>query len=128
MYLVSLVDPLPATWWENCMLGWAETFAFRIHERDSQQSVGGVNFWEIQPLSSEWGVRSVGMFDVQIDAKFHQQGLGTFLVGQALTQLMQQGVGLCEVQVRASNHQSIRLFEKLGFEQVSQGLEMVREL
>lgn len=126
--LVSLVDPLPATWWENCMLGWAETFSFRIHERETQQPVGGVNFWEIQPLSIEWGVRSVGMFDVHIDANLHQQGLGTFLVGQALTQLMQQGVGLCEVQVRSSNHQSIRLFEKLGFEQVSEGLEMVKPL
>lgn len=122
----SIVDPMPATWWENCMLGMAETFAFRLLERKTQETVGGVSFWEIQPLSLEWGVRSMGMFDVQIAPHLHQQGLGTFLVGQALTQLMHQGVGLCEVQVRASNHQSIRLFKKLGFEQVSHGLEMVK--
>ena len=124
----SVVDPTPATWWENCMLGMAETYAFRLLDRTLQQAVGSVTFWEIQPLSTEWGVRSMGMCNLEVDHTLHQQGLGTFLVGQALTQLAQQSVGLCEVQVRESNYQSIKLFEKLGFEQVSHGLEMVKDI
>ena len=124
----SIVDPMPTTWWDNCMLGMAETFAFYLLEKKTQETVGRVTFWEIQPLSLEWGVRSIGMFDLHVSPPYHQKGLGTFLIGQALNQLNQQGVGLCEVQVRETNHQSTRLFKKLGFEQVSYGLEMVKDL
>ena len=124
----AIIDPTPATWWENCMLGMAETHAFRLLDRNLHQPVGSVTFWEIQPLSMEWGVRSMGMCNLEIDPSLHQQGLGTFLVGQALTQLAEQSVGLCEVQVRASNVESIKLFDKLGFEQVSYGLEMVKDI
>ena len=128
-YQVSaVVDPLASTWWKNCMFGMAEKFAFRLVDRRTQQPVGNVDFWEIQPLSNEWGVRTLGMCDLAIDPASRRNGLATFLVAQALSQLLPQGFGVCEVQVRESNIESIGLFQKLGFENTENGTELSKQL
>ena len=51
-------------------------------------------------------------------------GIATFLVGESLRHLMQQGIGVVEAQCRESDRAAIGVFKKLGFEQVSHGLLM----
>ena len=123
----AIVDPKLGSWWDYCTYGTAEMFQFRLVDRRDQSTVGSVMFWEIQPLSSEWRIRSVGLCDLEIRADLRGRGLGRFLVGQALSQLQQQ-IGRCEVQLRASDEAMLRLVSGLGFERDSHGIEMVRSL
>ncbi len=119
----SLVDPRPSSWWEYCTYGMAETFGFQLSERGAEDPVGQVMFWEIHPLSSEWGVRTVGMCDLWVRPELRRQGLARFLVGQALTQLANQGISRCEVQLRESDAAMMALVQSLEFSQISSGVE-----
>lgn len=121
----SLVDPRPSTWWEHCTYGLAETFGFQLSERGSDNAIGQVMFWEIHPLSSEWGVRTIGMCDLWIRPELRRQGLARFLVGQALTQLTNQGIARCEVQLRESDAAMMALVQSLEFSQISAGIEWI---
>jgi len=123
----AIVDPKLDSWWDYCTYGTAEMFRFRLFDRADQSEVGSVMFWEIQPLSSEWRIRSVGLCDLEIREDLRGRGLGRFLVGQALTQLQPQ-MGRCEVQIRRSDEAMKRLVARLGFERDSEGIEMVRTL
>lgn len=121
-------DPSPRSWWEACTLGHAERMKFELINRFGNFSCGEVNFWDMQPLASDWGVRAAGMFDILIDPVHRRTGLGTFLIGEALRQLKDHGSTIAEVQTRMDDLPSIGLFEKLGFEQIDEGLMFTKQL
>ena len=128
-FQVSAMDhPMLPNWWECCTFGWSEVYGFQISRRSDQEVVGSVLFWEIQPLSSQWGKRTMGLVDLAISPESRQQGLGTFLIIESLRQLADNGVACIELQARSSDEPTQALARKLGFEQISTGQEMRREL
>ena len=122
----AVADPLETSWWESCTLGMAERDRFSVYDKANQNVCGSVQFWDMQPLASGYGYKARGMRDLNVPEELRRGGIATFLVGEALRHLMQQGVGLVEAQTRESDQPAIGVFRKLGFEVVGQGLLMSR--
>ncbi|MGI9495470.1 MAG: GNAT family N-acetyltransferase [Mariniblastus sp.] len=122
----AVADPMESSWWESCTLGMAERDRFSVYDKANQNVCGSVQFWDMQPLASGYGVMARGMHDLNVPEELRRGGIATFLVGEALRHLMQQGVGLVEAQTRESDQPAIGVFRKLGFEEVGQGLLMSR--
>ena len=126
--VIPTVDPMLPNWWDCCSFGWSEIFGFRVSQRSDQQVVGSVLFWEIQPLSKDWGQLTMGLVEMQIDEFVRGQGLATFLIGESLRHLAAQRVASVEVQLRESNEPAISVARRMGFEQISEGREMTLSL
>lgn len=120
----AVADPLEKSWWESCTLGMAERDRFSVYHKSKQNVCGGVAFWDMQPLANHWGVLARGMYGLNVPEGLRRSGIGTFLVGESLRHLMQQGIGVVEAQTWESDTAAIGVFQKLGFEQVSFGLLM----
>jgi ribosomal protein S18 acetylase RimI-like enzyme len=124
----AVADPLEKSWWESCTLGMAERDRFSVCHKSNQQECGHVSYWDIQPLANHWGVLARGMYGLRVSEDQRRSGIATFLIGESLRHLMQQGIGLVEAQCRESDEAAIGVFRKLGFAQVSQGLLMSMKL
>ena len=64
----------------------------------------------------------MGLYDLGIDIDKRRCGRATYLVGEALRQLASQSVALVEVQVNPREVGVAELFNKLGFEEVDEGI------
>ncbi|MFK7768226.1 MAG: GNAT family N-acetyltransferase [Mariniblastus sp.] len=120
----AVADPLEKSWWESCTIGMAERDRFSVYHKSKQNVCGGVAFWDMQPLANHWGVLARGMYGLNVPEELRRKGIGTFLVGESLRHLMQQGIGIVEAQTRESDLAALNVFRKLGFEQVSYGMLM----
>ena len=120
-------DPLSMNWWEACTLGNTNRSVFRLIDRSNSQSQGNISYWDMEPLARNWGVRAMGLFDLRIDEQARQAGLGTFLVGESLRHMQQQGINLVEAQVADDNLAALNLFEKMGFESTDTGSVLGKE-
>lgn len=124
----AVADPLEKSWWESCTLGMTERDRFSIYHKANQNVCGSVSYWDIQPLARNWGYLARGMYDLVIPEELRGIGMATFLVGESLRYLMQQGIGIVEAQTQASDEAAIGVFKKLGFEEVSQGVLMSKSI
>ena len=124
----AIADPLETSWWESCTLGLAERDCFQAHPRNGYEVAGSVKFWDIQPLATKWGVSARGIHELEVDREHEGTGLKLFLLGESLRYLMQQGVGLAEVQCPLSDQSTIECLQKLGFEQTGTASAMSLEL
>lgn len=59
------------------------------------------------------------LFNIAIDPVFQRHGLGRALLEEVIQQLEQRDVITLWLEVRASNHKAIALYESLGFNEVS---------
>lgn len=124
----AVADPLEKSWWESCTLGMSERDRFSVYHKANQAVCGSVSYWDMQPLATHWGVVARGMYGLSVPEDLRRSGIATFLVGESLRHLMQQGTGLVEAQCRESDRAAIGVFKKLGFEQISHGLLMSKPL
>ena len=51
-----------------------------------------------------------------------RRGLATFLVSESLRRLSSQGIAIVEVQTMAANSAARKLYQKLGFQEVDEGV------
>lgn len=122
-YHVETVTDLPAAhWWDACLWGETERTRFSLCERDGGAALGYVTAWDMQPLAGSWGVRAAGLMQLEISTPTRRQGLAMFLLGEALRQLVAQGVTLVEAHIRQENRAALNLFSKLGFQEIDQGI------
>lgn len=119
-------DPLSANWWEACTLGNTNRMVFHLIDRKTGGICGNISYWEIEPLARNWGVRAMGLFDMDVQPEARHSGLGTFLVGESLRHMQQQGMNLVEAQVADDNIAAVSLFEKMGFDTIDTGVVLVR--
>jgi ribosomal protein S18 acetylase RimI-like enzyme len=117
----SEFDPRPATWWEACTIGQRERVRHRIVSRRDGSLCGSVTFWNMERVSSGQGVHTMGLIDLEIDSQLRRQGLGTYLVGEALRSMHDTGMSMAEVQMQDNNLGAIALFRRLGFQQFDRG-------
>ncbi|CAK9883945.1 MAG: Ribosomal-protein-alanine acetyltransferase [Candidatus Erwinia impunctatus] len=59
------------------------------------------------------------LFNLAVDPDFQRQGLGEQLLTGLIAHLVERGVQMLWLEVRASNHAAISLYEKLCFNEVS---------
>jgi ribosomal protein S18 acetylase RimI-like enzyme len=114
-------DPPARSWWEACTFGQTERMRHRLISRRDASSCGSVIFWDMERMSTSWGVHAMGLMDLNIVPELRGRGLATFLVGEALRHAQNSGTSLMEVQVQEQKRAGIGLFEKLGFQRVDRG-------
>ena len=90
----AVADPLESSWWESCTVGMAERDRFSVYHKSNQNVCGSVSFWDIQPLANHWGVLARGLYNLTVSPELRRCGLATFLVGESMRHLMQQGIGI----------------------------------
>lgn len=124
----AIADPIEKNWWESCTLGMAERDQFSVYHKTEQKVCGSVSYWDMQPLANNWGMLARGLFGLNVSEENRRCGIATFLVGESLKHLMQQGIGLVEAQTRESDAAAVGVFKKLEFEDVARGLLMSKKI
>jgi GNAT superfamily N-acetyltransferase len=119
--LQELVSPPPRTWWEACTIGGFERARFFLARPGGGEPLADVWFWDIEPLSTGWGLTTAGMFDLACCTDRRRQGLATFLLSEAFERLRNRGVSVVEAQTMQQNEPALALYEKLGFKLVDEG-------
>jgi GNAT superfamily N-acetyltransferase len=114
--------PAARNWWEACTTGAFERIRFSLSRAGASEPVADVWFWDVEPLSSSWGVPAAGMFDLKVSGEQRRKGLATFLLGDAFDRLRTRGVLLVEAQTMQHNAPALALYEKLGFKKVDEGV------
>jgi len=114
-------DPPPESWWEACTIGQIERMRHLLVSRRTGEVCGSVIFWDMERISSSWGVPSIGLMRLEISPNLRGQGLGVYLVGEALRHMHDNGAALAEAQFPEGNKAAHALFGKLGFAPVDRG-------
>ena len=116
-----LRDPPAANWWDACSFGNFERTRYDLVESDAGPAVATATFWSMEPLSTSWGVRAVGLINFEVSPQRRREGLATFLLCEAFRQLHEEGVHLVEAQTPQENEGARQLYLHLGFQMVDQG-------
>ena len=120
-------NPAAATWFEACRTCATEQIAFTLSRRSDGEELASVNFWDIEPLGSSWGIRTAGLCDLYVDETNRRQGYASYLLGEAFKEVLKRGVSMVEAHTMADNEAAIGLYKKLGFTQVDTGVVLRRE-
>ena len=112
--LCAIDEPARRSWWEAAT---TTGVALRRYElrTPGNDLLGSVSYWDIQPLSSAWGVSAAGLLHVGVEGTRRRQGLAHYLVAESMHDLAQEGVHLVETHVSDRNAAAMQLFAKLGF-------------
>lgn len=124
----TTIDPPAGHWWEACTLGAFDRVRHELVGSRDGARLASATTWSIEPLSSMWGVRAVGLVDIRVEPAHQRRGLAFFFLHEIFRALIPQGVRLVESQVDANNLATVRLFEKVGFRQVDSGWVFVKHL
>jgi GNAT superfamily N-acetyltransferase len=115
------------SWWDACTTGAFERIRFSAAKMSGGLSLGDVWFWDIEPLSTSWGLPTAGMFDLHVESALRRSGLGTFLLTEAFARLHNRGIMLVEAQTMQNNTPALALYNKLGFTKVDEGVVYRKE-
>jgi len=120
--LEETVDPIPDNWWEACVWGSQQRDSFQLIETTNKRVIASTSFWDIQPLSSCWGICTSGMFDLYVDPEYRRQGVATYLLAESFRRLRHRGVVTVEAQTMSTNEAAIEFYRQQNFEQVDRGM------
>ena len=126
--ITAIVDPVENSWWESCTMGLSERDLFSVSHKLHRNVCGSVCYWDVSPMSMEWGNNCRGIYDLNVAPELRQFGMATFLVGESLRHLMLQGVEKVEAQARETDDESLEVFRQLGFQTVTHGHLMSRPI
>jgi GNAT superfamily N-acetyltransferase len=114
-------SPPAKTWWNACTMGDFDQLHYLLEPAGGGAAVADVWFWNIEPLSTAWGVTTAGLYDLHVAAERRRQGVATFLLGEALSRMASRGMVRVEAQTMQSNTPALALYTKFGFEQIDEG-------
>ncbi len=114
-------SPPSANWWEANTTGSFERIDFYVQAVDTGELLGKVSFWDVEPLSTGWGIPTAGMFDLEINAEARRKGIASFLLGEAFNRLKNRGIVMVEAQTMQGNTPALAMYSKLGFETIGYG-------
>jgi GNAT superfamily N-acetyltransferase len=120
-------EPAPdrniSEWNQTCIWSWIDptTVAFLPSVGDTPCAT--LRFWDIEPLSSSWGVRAMGLLELKCEANWSPQEPLTCFLGEALRHFQTQGISMVEIQASAADKGMIDACQRLGFKQVDEGVQ-----
>lgn len=120
--LVETIDPPPDTWWDSCVWGALQRDRFELVDKYLSRRVATASFWDVQPLSSGWGMCTAGLFELYVEPDWRRRGVASCLLGETIRLLRRRGVATVEAQTMGSNQPAVDLYNKLGFTEVDQGI------
>jgi ribosomal protein S18 acetylase RimI-like enzyme len=124
---VESIDPPAANWWDACLWSGLQRDHFELIDKALGKIIASVSFWDVQPLSSSWGLITAGLLDLFVDYEWRRQGCASHLLGEAFRLLGRRGVSTVEAQTMASNEAALAFYRKLGFTEVGHGLVFRKE-
>jgi len=110
------------TWWEACALERFDVSRFELAERNAKTPAASVRFWVMETFAGGWGAHAAGLIDLEVVANDRRRGLATFLVSESLRRMASRGIALVEVQTMVGNSAARKLYQKLGFQEVDEGI------
>lgn len=123
----TLYAPATKTWWNTSVYGSLERIRFLLRRRRQDKVLATVDFWDIEPMASGWGLRAAGMFDIWVDDDCRRQGYGTYLLSESFKELHKRGISLIEAQTMLTNAPALEFYKNLGFAPIDHGLVFRRE-
>jgi ribosomal protein S18 acetylase RimI-like enzyme len=120
-------DAPTTTWWEACVFEPFERTLATLVPREGGAPAAGVYLWNLETMLGAWGVHAVGIADLVVPAARQRQGLARFLLGETIRHLHGKGVAMAEVHVPADNAPGQSTFRSLGFEEVDQAVQFIKE-
>jgi ribosomal protein S18 acetylase RimI-like enzyme len=121
-------NPPDTSWWEACTTGTFDRLRYALQPTTGGgDSLASVWFWDVEPLSTSWGVPTAGMFELEVTSERRRQGLATFLLSEAFERLRARGIVRVEAQAMHHNTPAVALYEKLGFARVDEGIVYRKE-
>ena len=127
--LVQVMMDTPArSRWEAATVGDFESTLFELVPRG-----GGARLAYAVVRAMEWGSggqpgRVAGLVGLFVEPGSHRQGLATHLIGEIARNLLGQGVSVLEAHAPESNAPLLRLYQKLAFRQVGEGIVYRKEV
>jgi ribosomal protein S18 acetylase RimI-like enzyme len=128
MICEEIQNPPARTWWEACTVGAFERVRLMLSAARGSEPPAEVCFWEVEPLSTCWGMPTAGIFDLTVARERRRQGLATYLLSEAFERLRTRGIRLVEAQTMQHNQPALALYEKLGFKKVDEGAVYRKEV
>jgi ribosomal protein S18 acetylase RimI-like enzyme len=119
--IVESLDPIAKCWWEACVWGSQERDRFQLVTKAEGQTIAYASFWDVQPLSTCWGICTAGLFDLFVEPEWRRQGCGSYLLSEAFRLLRRRGVATIEAQTMSTNEAALAFYRSLSFETVDHG-------
>ncbi len=115
-------DALARDWWEACTLGDFDLTRFDMVSRAGGPAVATATFRAMEPFGRGGGGRRTGLLGLFVDPALRRRGLAVFLLSEAFRRFSRQGITVVESQTMQHNVHSLAVHQKLGFDQVGQGI------
>jgi ribosomal protein S18 acetylase RimI-like enzyme len=115
-------NPRAENWWEVNRLGEIDRQHFRLTPRRTHETLAIVEFWDIEPLASSWGLRVAGVRDLYVDPQQRRRKLASYLLSECFKLLRKKGVSLIEAHVMKQNDAAMNLYRGLDFTPVDTGI------
>jgi ribosomal protein S18 acetylase RimI-like enzyme len=112
------VDPPARTWWDAVMFEPFERSRWALVEREGGPPLASVYLWNLETMLGAWGVRAVGIVDLEVPSERRRRGLATNLLGEAFRRLQGEGITLAEAHVPEENAAALAAFRHLQFSEV----------
>jgi GNAT superfamily N-acetyltransferase len=125
--VASPVDKLPDNWWEACVWSQHEWTRYDLVLPGGGEPIVSALFWDVEPLSKNWGVQTVGLVRLEDTPEAREQGLTTYLLADVLRQYQATGYAQFEAQTSPDDTTLIDLFRQLGLSQHDEGALWVKE-
>jgi len=126
LVITDRVGDLP--WWWHVRFGQMDALRFQLKQRHDESIVAVGQIVGLDVYIPKWGVRAVGMRDVEVPESERRRGYGLSLVLEVTRRLREQSIELIEVQIDGRNQAAVELFTQAGFEPVQELLTFERVL
>jgi GNAT superfamily N-acetyltransferase len=120
-YVESEVNPAATSWLEAWTMEPFDRVRHRLFKRGAEEACGSVMTRCRGCLSGNSSAGIIGLDGLHIPSEQRGQGLGAFLLAEALRSVQGIGAAVAEVQIAQCNPPALALFKKLGFQQVDRG-------
>lgn len=124
--ITDRVSDLP--WWWHARFGHLDALLFQLQERHDERVVAQGQILGLDVYIPKWGLRAVGLREVEVPSEHRRHGYGLSLVLEICRRLREQSIQLIEAQVDSQNDGAFELFTSAGFEQVQELVCFCREL
>ncbi len=122
--MVVVIDPKPQTWWEACRWAALERLQYQLLVKRTGKIAATATFWEIQPLSMTWGVRTAGLVSLEATDQARCDGSLTLLLADAMKHLADEGFHAVEILIGPDEVRLQPQLAVLGFTESCRGLVM----
>ncbi|WP_146396241.1 GNAT family N-acetyltransferase [Pseudobythopirellula maris] len=114
-------SPSAKNWWDACVCGPLDRMRFSLLMRGQERPAASVTFWDLEPLATSWGIRTMGMLDLLVEPEHRRQRMATYLLNESFRELLKRGVTMIEAQTMADNQAALAFYHKMGFTAVDHG-------